>query len=470
MKRNILLLTIIVFTSLQAFAQKNNLVVFSESGERFVLILNGLRQNTEPATNVKVIDLNQPNYVLKIIYEDKKIPDLDKKFAFLNPGTEVVLAVKMKKGVRKLTYLSEAPIKDNLGEPNQKLIVYGAPAADTIITTTTTTTTTQNTPEVNPGTTTTSTNTSSSTSVSNTSSTGVSINVNENGMSMKGTGMDVNVNANGMNTSLKEDTKTASTNGNNNSTKIVSQDNSARYISNGTMCASSSMSQEQLVKLKYEIDQRSLVTKMKVAQEAIHKNCMLSNQVADLVKLFDYESDQLELAKFSYKHTYDTKNYDVVVNALSHDFNKPKLVDFVGTSGGSNNTITSSSSTASSTTTTTVTEKKVVSTPASTATTSSGCYAAMPDADFKTAKTSIGSKSFEDSKLTTAKQVMKNKCLKTSQVKEMMSLFSFEETKLSFAKEAYTYTMDKDNYYLLNDAFGFEASIEELNNYIESKK
>ena len=476
MRRNILLLAIILLSGLQAYAQKNNLVVFSESGERFVLVLNGLRQNTEPATNVKVVDLNQPGYVLKIIYEDKKIPDLDKKFSFLNPGTEVVLAVKMKKGVRKLTYISEAPIKDNQSEANQKLIVYNAAPADTVITTTTTTTTTQSTPaEVNANKNTETSNNNTTTTSATNSTTGISINVNENGVSMKGTGMDVNVSTTGMNTDLKETPESTSNSVNENTTKAVSSDNSARYISNGTMCASPSMSQEQLVKLKYEIDQRSLVTKMKVAQEAIQKNCMQSNQVADLVKLFEYSSDQLELAKFAYKHTYDTKNYDVVVKALSHDYNKPTLVDFVGTSNGSVSPVNSSSSTnaassASTTTTTTVTEKKVVSAPASTATASTGCYSAMPDSDFKTAKASIGAKSFEDSKLTMAKQVMKNKCLKTSQVKEIMDLFSFEETKLSFAKDAYSYTMDKDNYYLLNDAFSFETSIEDLNNYIESKK
>jgi len=50
-----------------------------------------------------------------------------------------------------------------------------------------------------------------------------------------------------------------------------------------------------------------------------------------------------------------------------------------------------------------------------------------------------------------------------------MLLFSFEATRLDFAKFAYKYTYDISNYYKLNDAFTFESSIEELNNFINGK-
>jgi hypothetical protein len=46
-----------------------------------------------------------------------------------------------------------------------------------------------------------------------------------------------------------------------------------------------------------------------------------------------------------------------------------------------------------------------------------------------------------------------------------MLLFDFESTRLTFAKFAYKYTFDKGNYYKVNDAFQFESSIEELNQF-----
>jgi hypothetical protein len=47
-----------------------------------------------------------------------------------------------------------------------------------------------------------------------------------------------------------------------------------------------------------------------------------------------------------------------------------------------------------------------------------------------------------------------------------MMLFSFEGTRLDFAKFAYGRTYDIGNYYMVNDAFTFETSIDELNDYI----
>jgi hypothetical protein len=98
-----------------------------------------------------------------------------------------------------------------------------------------------------------------------------------------------------------------------------------------------------------------------------------------------------------------------------------------------------------------------------------GCGKAMDAASFNTAKSSISSKGFDETRLTVAKQVAKSNCLSTSQIKEIMGIFGFEETKLDFAKYAYDYCTDQGNYYLINDAFSFESTIDELNQYIESK-
>jgi hypothetical protein len=83
-------------------------------------------------------------------------------------------------------------------------------------------------------------------------------------------------------------------------------------------------------------------------------------------------------------------------------------------------------------------------------------------------KKSVGSKTFEDSKLTVSKQVINNNCLLADQVREIMMLFTFEDSKLDFAKYAYGRTYDLGNYYKVNDAFTFESSIDDLNSYINS--
>lgn len=97
-----------------------------------------------------------------------------------------------------------------------------------------------------------------------------------------------------------------------------------------------------------------------------------------------------------------------------------------------------------------------------------GCPWPMSDGDFASAKNSVASKSFEDSKLTMAKQIFDHNCLLSSQVRDMMSIFDFEATKLEFAKYAYGRTYDIGNYYKVNDVFDFESSISDLNAYINN--
>ncbi len=97
------------------------------------------------------------------------------------------------------------------------------------------------------------------------------------------------------------------------------------------------------------------------------------------------------------------------------------------------------------------------------------CASSMAPASFSKAKDTISSNSFEDSKMTVAKQVTKANCLTASQIVEIMGLFSFEDSKLEYAKYAYDFCFNQGDYYEVNAAFEFESSIDELNKYLESK-
>ncbi|MEI8201684.1 MAG: DUF4476 domain-containing protein [Bacteroidota bacterium] len=95
---------------------------------------------------------------------------------------------------------------------------------------------------------------------------------------------------------------------------------------------------------------------------------------------------------------------------------------------------------------------------------------AMNADDFHQLKMSVSSKSFENTKLEVAKQATAANWLMCDQVLEIMKLFSFESTKLDYAKFAYDRTLDKEKYYKVNDAFTFESSITSLNQYIKGHK
>jgi hypothetical protein len=156
---------------------------------------------------------------------------------------------------------------------------------------------------------------------------------------------------------------------------------------------------------------------------------------------------------------------DVNVNASENGMNTN-----MGVTDGMGGATTTQTSTTVVTTTTSGTTSGTTPVVTSQPVATSGCVYGMDASSFQSAKNSISSKTFEDSKITTAKQALKSNCMTSAQIKEVMGLFTYEESKLDFAKFAYSYCVDPQNYYLVNDAFGFETSIEELDSYIQSTR
>jgi Domain of unknown function (DUF4476) len=91
---------------------------------------------------------------------------------------------------------------------------------------------------------------------------------------------------------------------------------------------------------------------------------------------------------------------------------------------------------------------------------------AMSDYDFNQAKETLRREWFENTRVTTAKQILDRNYFTSRQIKELLLLFTFENNKLDLAKHAYSRTVDKGNYYIVNDAFTFNNSKEELARYI----
>ncbi|NTW23165.1 MAG: DUF4476 domain-containing protein [Lentimicrobium sp.] len=90
--------------------------------------------------------------------------------------------------------------------------------------------------------------------------------------------------------------------------------------------------------------------------------------------------------------------------------------------------------------------------------------------EFGQIKETISKESFNSTRLTLAKQIIRSKnCFTVWQVTELVKLFSFEDSRLELAKFAYDFTIDQDNYYKVADAFSFSSSKEELMRFLGSK-
>ncbi len=91
---------------------------------------------------------------------------------------------------------------------------------------------------------------------------------------------------------------------------------------------------------------------------------------------------------------------------------------------------------------------------------------AMAIADFNQLKNTLDNAAFENTRLSIFKQALGYNYFTTAQVRELMDLFWFENSKLEVAKLAYPKTVDPNNYYLVNNEFSFSSSVNELGNYI----
>jgi hypothetical protein len=92
----------------------------------------------------------------------------------------------------------------------------------------------------------------------------------------------------------------------------------------------------------------------------------------------------------------------------------------------------------------------------------------MPTNEFNTALNSIRSDNFESGKLNKAKQIVSRNRMCTAQIIQIVRLFSFESNKLEFAKYAYQYCNDKNNYFQVTDAFSFQSSKDDLLRFIRN--
>lgn len=95
---------------------------------------------------------------------------------------------------------------------------------------------------------------------------------------------------------------------------------------------------------------------------------------------------------------------------------------------------------------------------------------AMDGGTFEQLKQTIRNESFDATRLAIAKQAVGQQYVTSAQVKELVQLFSFEDSKLDLAKHCYRRTLDKHNYFTINDAFSFSSSKEELARFIQTSK
>ena len=418
----------VLFLSLSLFAQ-SNLTVFNNGGQKFYLIMNGIKQNSVAQTNVVVSSIKNGGYSVKLIFEDGKTKDIDKNF-FLDTPQDVTTRVIFKKGVGKLQLVSMVPAA---GTVTAGSVSYrpdnSAVFSDAVTTTTTTTTQTVSTetssvggnttngngngsvgiqfnastptptptPTTTPNTNTTVTPTNrgngnvniSVTDPVNGENINMNVNVTGNGTQQNtnntrpgananvnvgtttnsttqqtttnGANVNVNVNGNGVNPSVNATvpgattnvtvnggtvtqnspnttittTTTTTTNASttvNGTTNVNNGSNTTNTVggtSNGRMVCSKTLSNVET--LKTELNGYSFEDDRVGALKISLKNkCLYAADAVQLMDLFTFDANQLEVAKFLSDHLADYDNASSLAAKFAFDSSKMEYMEYVG--------------------------------------------------------------------------------------------------------------------------------------------
>lgn len=138
MKKIVLFSLFTCLCSLGFLAQKtSNFVIFSDDASLFYVIVNGIKQNIEPRSNVKITGLTNNANQVTVIFSNEKNGSLKKSIYFQEMGYEATARItKTKKGY-KMRYFGEVPIDGSTNAtPNQWTTTYHTtePTAATVVT------------------------------------------------------------------------------------------------------------------------------------------------------------------------------------------------------------------------------------------------------------------------------------------------------------------------------------------------
>lgn len=315
MKKTLLALFVLPLAQL-ANAQTNNLIVFSEDGHPFHLIVNGVAQNANPETSVRVDGVSTQSNRLKFIFDDDTYGSADKTVFLSEWGKEYTYKVKRSAATGDLVIKLEGskPIPGLMPAPQPTAVATGPAGTQTSV-------------AVSNGGGSTNMSTSAGGTSVQASSTSTS-----SSFSMSGsTNMSVNVSGIGINTPggaplpTYQEVQTVN--------QTIQASRPPHYVMpgyTGPIGCPWPIDQGQFSGMKQSIASKTWdETKLSQAKTMISTNCLTADQVRDLVKLMGWEQTRLDLAKYAYAYTYDIGNYWKVNDAFEWEQSITDLNAFI---------------------------------------------------------------------------------------------------------------------------------------------
>jgi len=168
----------------------------------------------------------------------------------------------------------------------------------------------------------------------------------------------------------------------------------------------------------------------------IKNNCIATSDLMKIGSLFQSEEYKLKFASIAQNSVFDLDNYIEMKQIFNTPSGRSKFIESIGNQGS-----------------------EIIK----------SCE--VTNTEYRNVITTIKIEKFNTNKINTAKHLIQTKkCYTASQIKGIIELFSYENSRLEIAKYAYDFTLDKSNYYItVSQALDFENSKKNLLDYINSK-
>ena len=316
--KKIILIAVLVIISKLSFSQGSSITIFTENGEKFWLISDGEKQNTNPQAKVVMNNLNNPSYKLKVIFQDSKIKSLDQSVQTegVDPGPmDVVYTIK--KNTKGKYVFRVTSFKPANGTPKTEDIVSvpdPKPAMEPK-------------PEVNPRPLETRPTTTTTTTQTTLQSPQVTITTTIPGMDLTTNFPVIQM------TTTEQQMVTTTTTPNQTIAQPVTQQNTEpeRPAATNTSSACRTAASATLFSsFKTSIEKQSFEdTKLKMVNQFLTGNCVSTGQVKTLMSLFSFEANKLDIAKKAYKKTVDKESYFTLNDEFSFSSSADELTEFV---------------------------------------------------------------------------------------------------------------------------------------------
>lgn len=187
----------------------------------------------------------------------------------------------------------------------------------------------------------------------------------------------------------------------------------------------------ELIK-KYNKTEEKLIA----AQSVVQHNCVTAQQVVQMTSLIDLEMEKLKLAKAAYRNLADKDKAALVTSAFSFSPTKEEYLKFIRDYKG---------------------------------TKYYKCKDAITNVDLNLILDKMKIKYHDADKSVIAKEAIFQNCFLAEQVKQILQQFNYDNDRLEVAKEAYSKTIDRENYGIWNAVFLSGSSTEKLTNFVTSQ-